>query len=310
MEFDFLPDEIRAALNLVDGDKLTEIRLRSGQAVIVGTTEKYCYLGRKGCTDDRELAIVLDDAEIVLSAAMEGSVFAYTEQLRHSFITLDGGARIGVAGEYVTERGEITAIKNVTSLNIRIPHDIYGCSQGILENIRLPSDVIIFSRPGLGKTTLLRDIARSISSAGYNVLVCDERSEISGGGRAFDLGCRTDAVRGADKLSCFGNAIRAMRPDFILTDELYGERDRLAIECAARCGINFIASTHVSKQSDLAAFRADYYAELCAIGGEAIVYDKDFNIICHCSTVGTSGNIAVRPKKGKGEDLFGILRVQ
>lgn len=295
MELNFLPAEIRTAVCNLNLNYLTEIRLRNGQPVIIQYRGEYNYIGRYGVCRQSD-ALTCIDAQSILSEAMEGNVFAYSEQLKNGFITVSGGVRIGVAGEYVTDDNKPITVKRATSLNIRIPHDIRGAGGEIYATISLGGlkSTLLFSPPGFGKTTILRDIARQISANSLsNVLIFDERNEIaavSGDGAGFDLGKNCDIVRGANKLSAVANAIRVMRPDVIITDELYGQEDYRAVEYANSCGITVIASSHTVERDKLKNLPFNYFVELTGIGKPAFIYDKNFDISCNCSTIGELGN--------------------
>lgn len=285
MNLNFLPDDVILAIRNLNIKYVSEIRLRKGQPVIIEYLGEYIYVNRYGKCSDLSRAIRIDDVNAVLIAAMDGSVYAYSEQLKNAFITVDGGVRIGIGGEYVTENGKITAVRHVTSLNIRIPHEIVHCAQKLCEIYDLYGlhSTLLYSKPGLGKTTMLRSVAQTLSKSN-NVLVFDERSEISavgGNGVGYNLGERCDVIRGSNKLSAFVNAIRAMKPDVIITDELYGEQDLHAVQYACDCGIAVIASTHVTDKDVLKNLPFEYFAQLTAIGRPPLIYDKDFNIICN-----------------------------
>lgn len=293
MDLNFLPEELTRALRCLNLNYLSEIRIRKGQPVIIEYFGEYVYISDFGKCVNSHNAMRIYDVEKVLSAAMKGSVYAYSEQLKSAFITLDGGIRVGIGGEYVTEKGIITAVRCVTSLNIRIPHDVAGCAHKICDlfrNYGLRS-TLLFSKPGLGKTTMLRDIAKDLGG-NYNVLVFDERGEISAmnsEGVGYDMGERCDVVRGNNKLAGFRNAIRAMKPQIIITDELYGEDDIMAVKYAVDCGLTAIASTHVTDRSLLAALPFDCYVELIGIGKEPVIYDKNFDIISNNRSVDGRG---------------------
>lgn len=293
MNLSFLPANVKAALDNLNCNFLTEIRMRAGQPIIIEYRGRYYYLGEYGATERKGTALVCGELSGILAAAMEHSVYAYTEQLKYAFITVGGGIRIGIGGEYVTEKGAIKTIQKPTSLNIRIPHDAVGCAGQLylfLNKINCKS-ALIFSPPGYGKTTILRDYARHFGrELGCNVLVFDERYELSaidGSGRGYDLGMNCDVVRGADKLSGFANAIRVMKPNVLLCDELYGKDDFAAIQYAIDCGIKVVASTHFSDKLKLRDLPFECFVGLTGIGKQAVIYDKTFNIIGNCDTVGT-----------------------
>lgn len=245
---------------------------------------KYSFLGKVGIVSNSNDGIRVPDITPVLNAATGGCVYSYTEQMKSGFITVEHGVRIGIAGEYVTEKGVVNTIKNVTSLNIRIPHDIKDCAEYLFKTVFSNGlkSALIFSKPGLGKTTMLRDIARKLSST-KNVLVFDERGEIAaldGYGDGFDLGT-VDVVRCYSKLGAISSAIRAMKPDVIITDELYGDDDMRAVQYAADCGITVIASSHISDSEKLKKTPFEYFVKLKSLGATPEIYDKNFNSYCH-----------------------------
>lgn len=295
MNLYFLPTEIFSALSNVNLNYLNEIRLRTGQPVIIQYRGEYKYINKYGISSNSANAIICGSAESVLNAAMSGNVYVYSEQLKNGFITVDGGIRIGIAGEYVLQGSEVLTVKRVTSLNIRIPHDVCGAADGLYSAVydNAIKNTLIFSPAGFGKTTLLRDLARKISrNTNLCVLVFDERNEIAaagGDGKGYNLGKGCDIVRGGNKLTAFKNSVRVMRPDVIITDELYGDEDIRAVEFAADCGIAVIASTHTIDRQKLKDLPFTLYAELCGIGKEIIVYDKNFDTVCNCSSVGRIG---------------------
>lgn len=291
MNFSFLPIDMQIALGALNLNKLTEIRLKSGQPVIIAYGCEYKYLKLGGVSDGSAKPIVCESAEKILERAMGNSVYAYSEQLKYGFVTLDGGMRIGIAAEYVTQNGDIISIRSVSSLSIRVPHEVIGCADKIYEavNERGFGSMLIFSPPTYGKTTILRDLIRIISmSKRGRLLVADERNEICGvtnGVSPFTLGDNYDVVSGANKKFVFENSVRALSPKIIATDELYGD-DYRAVEFLNECGVNFLATSHVCKKEVIACTGASYYVELGGIAQKARIYDKNFDTVCDCDTFG------------------------
>lgn len=300
MDLGFLPPDVRAAIANLNLNFLSEIRLRRGQPVIIEYRGEYLYLKAGGVGRERAGALICGDVATILNRAMGGCVYSFAEQIRHGFITVNGGVRIGIAGEYVADGGTIKTIARPTSLNIRIPHDVHGCANAVYSALfeKKLLSTLVFSKPGYGKTTMLRDLAVSISQRhACNVLVLDSRNELCG---EQSLGETVDVVRSCDKLAALGSALRAMKPDVIITDELYGCEDMTAVEFARECGLCVIASSHVCDRTKLAALPFDYFVGLRGIGLGADVYDKNFNIVCHCGTDDLSGDIAVCGKEEEG----------
>jgi stage III sporulation protein AA len=285
MNLNFLPQEIKNAIAHININFLSEIRIRKGQAVIIEYCGEYKYINSCGISKDGTGKILVNNIDAILNCATGGSIYAYAEQLKKGFITVDGGIRIGVAGEYVQDLGKVTAIRKITSLNIRIPHDADGCATFLYKNIAQNniSNLLVFSQAGLGKTTMLRDIAKHFSkNLKQNILVFDERNEIAafdGENFAFNLGENVDVVRGGIKLTSFENAVRALKPQVIICDELYGGDDIKAVSFCKACGIKIFASSHISDKEKLSNLPFDYFAQLTGIGSLPIIYDKDFNII-------------------------------
>lgn len=288
MNLSFLPLQIQIAVNRLNLSDLSEIRLKSGQPVIIQYRGEYKYLKQR----DGEIVLCYNAQEI-LTSALGKDVYTYSEQLKFGFVTLDGGIRIGVGGEYVTQNDDIISVREVTSLNIRLPHEVVGCASAIYNSITKDGfkSTIIFSPAGFGKTTILRDLIRLVSTnAKKIILIADERNEICGiynGRTSFEVGNFCDVVRGANKHFVFKNAVRTLSPQIIATDELFGESDYLSISFLNECGIDFIATSHCMDKNILLTTRAEYFVELTGVGKRAIVYDKNFNYICDCNTIGS-----------------------
>ena len=251
----FLPKQVQNALSHINLQYVYEIRLRANKPISLNFQGKYSFLSAYGLTAYKEKALkcTAEDIEECVYRAGNFSVYSVEEQIKQGFITANGGVRLGLAGEYVFENGKPLAIRRFSSLCIRIPHEIHGCAEEIYQ--RCMSDkirnLLISSPPGLGKTTILRDLGRIIGNkTRKNVLICDERGELSVG----NLGDTCDIVKYADKSTAFEAGVRAMRPDIIITDEL-SEKDCLALEKAIWAGVKVIASAHFS---DISCIKAPF----------------------------------------------------
>lgn len=254
-----LPQEVFASIEEnLDTDKLREVRLRAGRPVAVWYNGEECFLTRSGVSRSSERAIACgaDDVRSSVMGASEHSVYAYNDDIGRGFITVGGGVRLGICGEVVTDSGRILTVKNYSSVNIRIPHEILGISRCIMPDIISKAmNILVISPPGGGKTTVLRDLARRFSDeGGFNVLIVDERAEIAccrRGVPGTDIGKRTDVITGGSKRHAFECAVRAVRPDVIVTDELFGDDADIVAE-AAGCGIATVASAHASSPENFA----------------------------------------------------------
>ena len=183
------------------------------------------------------------------------SLYAYEDELRQGFLTIQGGHRVGVAGKILMEEGKVRSIRYISFLNIRLAHQVEGCADKVMPFIVENGEVchtLIISPPCCGKTTLLRDVIRQISNGnawceGKNVGVVDERSEIGGAYQGVpqnDLGIRTDLLDCCPKAEGMIMLIRSMSPQVVAVDEIGTAEDIHAIEYAMQCGCKLIASVH------------------------------------------------------------------
>ena len=277
---EFLPDNIKNGLLHLNMRFVYELRMRADKPTMVNYNGIYRYLGLYGVTEQAKQAIYCtgEDINECVFRAGEYSVYSVEEQIKRGFITAKDGERLGLVGEYVFDKGEPLTIRNFNAVCIRIPHEIHGCGQEIYNSCmrgRIPT-MLIVSSPGLGKTTILRDLARIISeNTQKNILICDERGEISCG----NVGKSCDVIKFSDKKTAFDCGIRAMRPDVIITDEL-SANDCLAVEQAVVAGVQVIASAHFSKMEHikspfLGLFKRFVVLDEKQIGKIRFIYDEN-----------------------------------
>ena len=238
-----LPVELRrAAMALPEEDmgRCEELRLRRGREMTALIAGREYGLG--GVTGENDLRAVTE-------AATSSSLHAAGEQLRRGFLAGPNGVRVGVCGTAVTDERGVTAIRELSSLAIRVPRAMPGCADGIWEELTAGGfhSTLISSPPGVGKTTLLRELIRRLSMEGYRVAVADERGELAGawsGEPAFDVGPRTDILTGAPKAQAAGMLLRAMNPQVLAMDEAADEAETGALLAAAGSGVQVLATVH------------------------------------------------------------------
>ncbi len=258
---------IRRALEKVDGglNRLEEIRLRAGKPLQVEGSQISALVTPDGSfTDRKDRALLVREEEILRCLQLMGDNSFYTleEEFKEGFITLPGGHRVGLAGECLAENGRLVRIKKVTALNLRIARQTIGSSRRVIPFLVTkdrPLRTMIISPPQAGKTTLLRDIVRSLSNgegvpSPVKVGLVDERGEIAGCFRGIpqlDVGLRTDVLSGCPKQDGIFLLLRSMSPQVIATDEIGRPEDLRAIEEILNAGVGFITTAHAWDTNDL-----------------------------------------------------------
>ena len=243
-----LPQKISLAVAKYD---VEEIRLIANKPVTIFMEGSSYYVSAVGdITQSAGSGITISPSGIneVYKAACGGSVYAVEEELRHGFVTIEGGHRIGICGTAVVKSGEVTYIKHVSALNIRVAKQAIGSSKEIIPIIydKFARNTLIVSPPGCGKTTLLRDIARVLGSR-YKIGIADERSEIAAsymGVPQTDVGEKTVVMDLCPKAQAINMLVRTMGVEMIITDEIGSVEDVRAIKNAFGSGIKVIASAH------------------------------------------------------------------
>ncbi len=268
---EFFPARLREPwrMCLVSFDKLEEIRIRAMQPVFIRwngieyvVTIDGEMVGIEETNNKTPVVYTDKDIDDIFRFFCHDSVYAYEEERRKGVMTLEGGHRVGLAGEMVYTEGQGYILKYIRYMNIRVAHELKGIAEQMIPWIATSKGVyntLIVSPPGIGKTTLLRDAIRLLSNGGniqtgYTVGVIDERGEIAAayrGTSSMDCGSRTDVITGGTKQEGVRRLLRTFAPRVIAMDEIGFAEDADAIRYAGVSGCSVIATVHAASWEDL-----------------------------------------------------------
>ena len=250
-----LPPIRRAQLERLDRpEDIEELRFRAGQPPAARTAvgERPLPLETVASAELREM----------LSRAAQYSVHSYTDSLRHGFLTLSGGHRLGICGTAAEEDGRVLGVRGLSSINLRIAHQAEDLQAQIARWIGTdePQSTLLLSPPGYGKTTLLREWVRYFSDRGFTA--------------AIAVGRCTDVMEGCSKWQAAVMLLKTMSPALLALDEITAPEDAKAVSLCTHCGTAVIACAHAAGLDDLR--QRPIYRELLALGAfhQAVIIEK------------------------------------
>lgn len=257
---EYLSDRIKNILKYLPENvknEAYEIRLRENRPLVLFGSKGAVFIGENSSyssMDSRYGAIVTkNDIEETAAKICGYSVYSHQNEMAEGFVTFGKGHRAGFCGAAVFNGSTVSAVKNISSLNIRIAREVPGAADEILKRLysqeKFPG-IIIAGPPCAGKTTVLKNFAEQVSGKytyGYRkTVVIDERYEMSG-----ITGANCDILRGYPKDLGIIHAMRVLSPEVIICDEISSPSEADKVIAGLNCGIKFIVSLHAKSEEDL-----------------------------------------------------------
>lgn len=157
--------------------------------------------------------------------------------------------RAGISGTL----HRISALRNrkghVIGLTCRVGRAIFGTVDILRDTIEAGRSILLLGRPGVGKTTLLRESARVLADdLGKRVVIVDTSNEIAGDGDVPHPGIgrarRMQVPRPAEQHAVMIEAVENHMPEVIVIDEIGTSAEALAARTIAERGVQLIATAH------------------------------------------------------------------
>lgn len=194
-----------------------------------------------------------DRAEYLSETTVSSEQLNYCSQRVGHF---GGDNRAGIAQTL----HRISAIRNRTGeiigLTCRVGRAVYGTIGMIRDLVETGQSILMLGRPGVGKTTALREIARVLASElDKRVVIIDTSNEIAGDGDiphpAIGRARRMQVARPELQHQVMIEAVENHMPEVIVIDEIGTELEALAARTIAERGVQLVGTAHGNQIENL-----------------------------------------------------------
>jgi stage III sporulation protein SpoIIIAA len=203
------------------------------------------------------LEIILDLGRLPEARYVNKSINLSQQPVSHDELEYVAG-RVGEFGEdnragIPATLHRISAIRNrrkhIVGLTCRIGRAVYGTIDIIRDIIETGKSILLLGRPGIGKTTKLREVARVLADEfNKRVVVVDTSNEIAGDGDiphpAIGKARRMQVRRPGLQHAVMIEAVENHMPEVIVIDEIGTEAETLAARTIAERGVQLIGTAH------------------------------------------------------------------
>ncbi|MCS7263743.1 MAG: AAA family ATPase [Armatimonadetes bacterium] len=230
-----LPPQIRTALEqLKDLSELLEVVLDLGRKPEARFPSRYVYLS--------EEPVTREDIDYVVERVGE----------------FNRDNRAGIEGTL----HRISCIRNrsgrIVGLTCRVGRAVFGTVNIIRDIVESGKSILLLGKPGVGKTTKLREIARILADEfGKRVIVVDTSNEIAGDGDVphpgIGLARRMQVPSPEKQADVMIEAVENHMPEVIIVDEIGRKEEADAARTIAERGVQLIATAHGNTLENLVA---------------------------------------------------------
>ncbi len=205
--------------------------------------------------EDELLEIVMDLGRLPTARYVDGERILRDTEVTHEEIAqvvngigdFDDDNRAGIARTLHRISGIRNRHRQVVGLTCRVGRAVYGTIDIVEDIVTQGHSILILGRPGVGKTTMLREMARILAES-KRVIIVDTSNEIGGDGDiphpAVGRARRMQVPSPAHQHETMIEAVENHNPEVIVIDEIGREREAEAARTINERGVQLIGTAH------------------------------------------------------------------